>query len=245
MKTKVPFSFLTILTLGLFFCPGAESRPKEKPKEKKQPPKKTHCIKWPGNHYRIVSKVEFFGILPKSPFTEKMMAYALRKVEDIWNKKGRISLEKAGGKKEWIRLEFRFRTRLRRSSEKATPGYHQIEIVSLFREYLKHKITGKSKLMDGYRSWMYVGGRHQNLAGRFGFPINITTLAHEFGHLWGVRDEYPKGKTFWKRLQERIGRLPNQEWPPSIMDYSWLPLAEPKPRHYQKIYQNIKKYRWM
>lgn len=192
------------------------------------------------SHFLIVAKIEFFGDFSLPLFFEKLLlSWIVKKAEQKWNQNSKFFDPK---KKQWIHLEFRIRWKIRSHTDPTTPGYHQILLVPIWKDWLRYKLTGKSKLLQGHRSWMYIGGRKKGISGAFGVPITPTIMAHEFGHLFGLKDEYKANEPLWKR---HFLNLLQRSYPPSIMEFSSCPWAVPKEKHYQRIYQNLYRYGWL
>lgn len=182
----------------------------------------------------ITARIEFYGC------ASQFQVRAWEKgIEKAWNRNAVAEIEEEG-KTRKVRLVFVVETRLRKASDPPTPGWHQVRVVSGISEFLKQRVKEeKGLLIDGYRSWMWLGGREEGDSGCWSNLIWSTVAAHEFGHLLGLEDEYDEDAGL---LRPVLGFL--EERPPSLMNVSWFPGAVAKPRHFRGILENIEKYGW-
>lgn len=186
--------------------------------------------------WRIVARVEFFGAgLPPGRAGEVLIGWWMRGVERHWNRHAVVDVAE-NGRTRRVRLQFRVEASRRASDAPPRPDAHQIEVVRTLPE-LTARLRGRdTRLMDGYRSWVRPArgsGPAQGCWANLAWP---TVIAHEFGHIWGLDDEYDRESG---GLARYFRDFPPREWPPSLMDWSWLPLSRAKPRHFQAIWERI------
>lgn len=197
--------------------------------------KKTSAA-WTGeDELTITVRMEFYGR------TSRTQVRAWEKgIEAVWNRRAVAEIEK-DGKPRRVKLVIVLETRVRKSSEPPTEGWHQVKVVSGVTEFLKKHVAKEDGLLvDGYRSWMWLGGKEDGDSGCWSNLIWPAVAAHEFGHLLGLEDEYDEEAGL---LRPVLGFL--EERPPSIMNLSWYPGAVAKPRHFKRILENsVEKYGW-
>ncbi|MEK7866758.1 MAG: hypothetical protein AAB434_08740 [Planctomycetota bacterium] len=196
--------------------------------------KKT-AAEWTGeDELTITVRMEFYGKASKS-----QVAAWERGIEKAWNKNAVAEIEKDGETRK-VTVTIVLETRVRKASDGPTEGWHQVKVVSGISEFLKQRVQKQEGLlMDGYRSWMWLGGKEEGDSGCWSNLIWPTVAAHEFGHALGLDDEYDEDAGL---LRPILGFL--EEQPPSLMNLSWYPGAVAKPRHFRTIVENVEKYGW-
>lgn len=204
------------------------------------PPRRTEAVWRDATTVAITCRLEFFGpgLLPGKAGA-RQAAWWCRGAQTHWNRAPSVVLPSRDGTPRPVRLTFAFPCRVRRSGP-PTPGWHAIEVVDMLRDYAAYKRGKPSRLMDGYRSWAYIGGgRKGKVSACFANLLWPTVVAHELGHTFGLRDEYDKHATMTERLRRSLGNRT-----PSLMDVSWAPWAVIQPAHVKQIYANARRYRW-
>lgn len=206
--------------------------------------KKTEARRLSDGRIEITLRLEFYGEgLPRqTALARGLVRWWCRGAQRHWNRAPAATIDGRS-----VRLRFAIEGRLRPAAG-ATAGWHQVEVVDLLREYRRQRRTGKSKLMDGYRSWARRGGaRGKRRSACFANLLWPAVVAHELGHLLGLPDEYDKRAAQRERMRQSLrknlealrgGRMP------SLMDVSWAPWARVEPRHVRAIRGNIDRYRW-
>lgn len=204
-------------------------------------PRKT--VAWPvsADHWRVVARLEFFGDgLPEGPLGDALIRWWMRGVERHWNRDAWVDVVEKGRTRR-VRLEFRVETHRRAPGAAPRPDCHPVEVVRTVPELWNGLLGRPTRLMDGYRSWV----SHDRATGTMTCCwANLcwpTVIAHEFGHIWGLPDEYDRES---RGLARYFRNWPPKEWPPSLMDWSWMPLARVKPHHFRAIWQNLDRHGW-
>lgn len=183
----------------------------------------------------ITVRMEFYGKTAKS----QVRAWE-KGIEEAWNKDAVAEIEK-DGKTRKVKLTIEVETRVRKESDPPTEGWHEVKVVSGISEFVKTRVEKqKGQLIDGYRSWMWLGGKADGDSGCWSNLIWPTVAAHEFGHVLGLDDEYDESAEWYMR--PILGFI--EDRPPSLMNLSWFPGSVAKPRHFKTIVENVEKYGW-
>ncbi len=238
----IRLSPVTLAGLGLLFAMTAS--PADAEWDRRRPAengsRKTLAYPVDAHTWRVVARVEFHGDgIPAGAAGDALLRWWVRGVERHWNR-GAVVEVTEGRSVRTVRLEFRVVWRRRAPGETADPSFHPVEVVRFVPEFLGRLAGREGRLMDGYRSWVRYDPRTRTMTGCWANLNWPTIIAHEFGHIWGLDDEYD---TKTKGLARYFGGG-RKEWPPSLMDWSWMPLARPKPRHFRAIWENIDRMGW-
>ena len=174
--------------------------------------------------------------LPAGRCGDALVGWWMRGAERRWNAAATARL---AGHDAPVRL--RVRLEWRRYAADAPPDreWHRIEVVDAVADLRERRAGRPTRLFDGYRSWAYLGGRPGDVAACFARQIWPTVVAHELGHVFGLKDEYDTTQPNAQRFLRGLTRCR-----PSLMEVSWAPWARLRAEHVAGIHAAATEHGW-